>query len=59
MLLVDGMVLNNDGYVDESNLTGESLPRLVKVDDELFSGVINMGVVLEIEVLKDKWIETI
>ena len=53
MLLVDGKVLNNDGYVDESNITGESLPRTIKVGEELFSGVINMGSVLEIEVLKE------
>ncbi len=53
MLLVDGKVVKGQGYVDESNLTGESLPKVVKVNNELFSGVINVGSVLEIEVSKE------
>jgi len=53
MLIVDGRVCKGNGYVDESNLTGESLPKEVKEGNELFSGVINAGEVLEIEVLKE------
>lgn len=53
MLPVDGRVYKGKGYVDESNLTGESFPKAVQEGDELFSGIINNGEVLEIEVLKE------
>lgn len=53
MLTVDGKVVKGSGYIDDSNLTGESLPKNVKKDSELFSGVINTSNVLEIEVLKE------
>lgn len=53
MLSVDGRVVKGKGYVDTSNLTGESLPMSVEVGAELFSGVINSSNVLEIEVLKE------
>ena len=53
MLTVDGKVIKGSGYVDDSNLTGESLPKIVKKGSELFSGVINTSSVLEIEVLKE------
>ena len=52
MLTVDGKVVKGNGYIDDSNLTGESLPKIVKKGSELFSGVINTSSVLEIEVLK-------
>jgi len=53
MLAVDGKVVKGKGYVDESNLTGESLPKNVGVGSELFAGIINSSNVLEIEVLKE------
>ena len=53
MLPVDGKICKGNGFMDESNLTGESMPREVFEGDELFSGVINCGEVLEIEVLKE------
>ena len=53
MLTVDGKVIKGKGYVDTSNLTGESLPKMVSVGDELFAGVINSSSVLELEVSKE------
>ena len=53
MLTVDGKIVKGKGYVDESNLTGESLPKEVKIGSELFSGIINIASVLEIEVIKE------
>ena len=53
MLAVDGKVYSESGYIDNSNLTGEALPCFVKKGDELFSGVINSGEVLEVEVVRE------
>lgn len=52
MLLVDGIVRSGVGYVDTSNLTGESAYKEISVNEEILSGVINVGDVLEIEVLR-------
>ena len=40
-LPVDGLVLNGTSTVDESMLTGESLPRRKEPGDELFAGTLN------------------
>ena len=53
MLTVDGKIHKGIGYIDESNLTGESIPKIFEEGSELFSGIINNGEVLEIEVLKE------
>lgn len=53
MLSIDGKVFKGTGYIDDSNLTGESLPKYVKKGSEVLSGVINVGDALEIEVLKE------
>ena len=53
LLPVDGKVVNGESYVDDSNLTGETMLRFVKENTELFSGVINNGQVLEVEVLRE------
>lgn len=53
ILAVDGKVKKGIGYVDDSNLTGESIPKNVGEGAELFSGVINVGDVLEIEALRE------
>ena len=38
---VDGVVLEGESYIDESMLTGESLPVRKKVGDELYGGTLN------------------
>ena len=53
MLPVDGKVYKGSGYIDDSNLTGESLLKMVEEGNELFSGVINTGKVLEVEVIRE------
>lgn len=53
MLTIDGKVVNGEGNVDNSNLTGESLPKFVNVGDEVFSGSVNLDNVLEIEAVSE------
>jgi Cu+-exporting ATPase len=40
---VDGIVLEGDSAVDESALTGESIPIDKKIDAELFAGTVNLN----------------
>lgn len=53
MLAVDGKVHKGNGFIDDSNLTGESVPKKVDLNDEIYSGIINIGNAIEIEVLKE------
>lgn len=50
---IDGIVIEGSSSLNTSALTGESLPRDVKVDDEIISGSINMTGVLKIKTTKD------
>ena len=38
---VDGIVIEGEGYIDESSITGESIPVYKKNNDNLISGTIN------------------
>ena len=38
---VDGIIIEGEAYVDEALLTGESIPTLKKVGDEIFTASIN------------------
>lgn len=49
---LDGIVLSGDSTIDNSTLTGESLPILVSKDSEILSGSINLTGILEIKVTK-------
>lgn len=49
---VDGVIIKGNSSLDMSVLTGESLPREVKVGEEVLSGSININGLLEIEVTK-------
>ena len=40
-IAVDGVISSGNSYVDESMLTGESIPVLKQEEDEVFSGTIN------------------
>ena len=50
---IDGVVLEGISSLNTSALTGESLPRDVKVGDEIISGCINMTGVLKIRTTKE------
>lgn len=47
---VDGVVISGKTNIDTSVLTGESLPREVKVGEQVLSGVINLDNVIQIKV---------
>ena len=50
---IDGVVLEGSSSLNTSALTGESLPRDVRVGDEIISGCINMTGVLKIRTTKE------
>ncbi|ADC64915.1 heavy metal translocating P-type ATPase [Ferroglobus placidus DSM 10642] len=45
---VDGIVIEGESYVDESMITGEPIPNLKRVGDEVVGGTINKNGVLKI-----------
>ena len=47
---LDGIITKGEGHLDTSALTGESMPRAVRVNDEIISGCINQSGVLEVKV---------
>jgi Zn2+/Cd2+-exporting ATPase len=49
---LDGEILEGNAQVDTSALTGESVPRTVKVGDSVLAGMINQSGVLTINVTK-------
>ncbi len=49
---LDGLVIEGESMVDTSVLTGESIPRHIRIGDELLSGSINMNGLLTIKVTK-------
>ncbi len=50
---LDGVVIEGESMVDTSALTGESLPREVKPQDEVLSGCINKNGLITIKVEKE------
>ena len=50
---IDGIIVEGFSSLNTSALTGESLPREVKVDDEVISGCINMTGLLKIKTTKE------
>lgn len=49
---LDGIIINGATFIDTSSLTGEALPRGVKVGDEVISGCINIDGLIELKVTK-------
>ena len=49
---LDGVVLEGESSVDTSALTGESLPRTVRVGHDVISGCVNQSGVLRVRVTK-------
>lgn len=50
---IDGVVIEGEGTLNTSALTGESLPREVSVGDEVISGCININSVLRIRTTRE------
>jgi len=50
---IDGKIVKGESYVDESAITGESLPIFKSINDEIFAASINSDSFLEIEVIRD------
>lgn len=50
---IDGVIISGDSTLNTSALTGESVPRLAKVGDEIISGCINLTGVLRIKTTKE------
>ena len=50
---VDGVIVNGETTINTSALTGESVPRKVKVNDEVLAGCINESDVIEVKVTKE------
>ena len=48
----DGVISKGNTRLDTSSLTGESVPKEVAKNDEVLSGMINLGEVIEIKVTK-------
>ncbi len=49
---IDGIVVEGTSSLNTAALTGESVPRDVRIDDEVFSGCINLTGVLRIRTTK-------
>lgn len=49
---LDGEVMEGECYLDTSALTGESVPRLVRVGDEILAGCINTNALITVRVTK-------
>ena len=50
---IDGVVVSGDSTLNTSALTGESVPRSIKIGDEIISGCINLTGVLRIKTSKE------
>lgn len=51
-IALDGIIVDGESELDTSSLTGEPLPRAVKMNDEATSGCINLSGLLRIRVTK-------
>ena len=56
---LDGVVVEGTSSLDTMALTGESVPRVVKTEDEVLSGCINKDGLLKIRVTKEFGVSTV
>lgn len=50
---LDGIVVEGESTLDTSNITGESVPRKIKVGENIISGVVNKHGLLKVQVTKE------
>jgi len=46
----DGIILTGESGIDESPVTGESVPKLKRLDDQVFAGTINQDAAIRVRV---------
>lgn len=49
---LDGIIVQGESQIDTAALTGESVPRLARMDDEVISGCVNLTGALTVRVTK-------
>ena len=49
---LDGVIVKGESYIDQAAITGESVPVLKTVDEEVYAGTINKDGILNVEVAK-------
>jgi len=49
---LDGIVIEGKSFLDTSSITGESLPKEISIDQEIYSGTINKTGLLKVKVTK-------
>lgn len=49
---IDCIVTKGESFLDISSLTGESMPKNVKIGDEILSGSINLGEMIEVKTIR-------
>lgn len=49
---LDGIVIDGSSFIDTSALTGESVPRAIRENDEILSGCINKNAPLKVKTTK-------
>lgn len=49
---LDGIIYDGFSYIDQSPITGESIPVLKKTGDEVYGGTLNLDGILKIKVTK-------
>lgn len=53
-LPLDGIIIQGNTDIDESTFTGESVPRTVKENDQVFAGTLNLKQTIDLEVTSDQ-----
>jgi len=51
-IALDGKIIEGESFADTSALTGESVPRKIKINDEVLAGFVNTQGLIKIEVSK-------
>ncbi len=53
-IAADGIVIQGEGKIDTSVITGESNPKKHQIGDEVFAGMVNLGDALQVKITKAK-----
>ncbi len=51
-IAADGIIIDGESEINTATITGESLPRLVRIGAEVFAGMINLSAPLKIRITK-------